>query len=392
MTLESLYQIPLIDTHVHRVHPDRAPQWGNLGGGYIPGPGQEAHGRQTILYGMVMEELRRKFGMSQWRTYGEIEQERHRRYQADPQGYYAGLLEECNVAMHCLEIGSPIGGPAYTQAEKEYFNASVPLEKQANILRFDRIIDELLPEKLPFQEMRQTYLDTLYRQIESEKAVGLKSCAAYNGGLDIWLTEKEPAAAAYERIRNGTAAAGDQKALRCYLLLESMDVAAEKKLPVQFHTGAGGGSWIDFKTLDPMHMIDFLQDSRVKNRVKVVLLHGGHPHEENTSYLTAQFSNVYTDFSGTFYLCSLKGVERMAALLERAPLDKIMYGSDGVMFPEVSWFAHHQFRRQLLRLLNGLVEEGYLSACRAEEVAKMFCYDNALNCYTGLRERLNGSL
>lgn len=135
-------------------------------------------------------------------------------------------------------------------------------------------------------------------------------------------------------------------------------------------------------------MADFLQDSRVKNRVKVVLLHGGHPHEENTSYLTAQFANVYTDFSGMFYLCSVKGVERMAALPERAPLDKIMYGSDGVMFPEVSWFAHHQFRRQLAKLLNLLTENGYLTLRRAEQAAELFSFRNALSCYAELQNRL----
>lgn len=388
MTLESLYQIPLIDTHVHRVHPGRAPQWGCLGGGYIPGSGQEAHGRQTILYGMVMEQLRKKFQMSENCTLSQIEQERHRRYEADPQGYYAWLLEDCNVAMHCLEIGSPIGAPAYSEAEKAYFGASIPAEKRANIVRFDRIIDELLPEALPFDRLCSTYVDTLWSQIEAEKAVGLKSCAAYNGGLDVWITSRQEAENAYERIRRSDAAPGDEKALRCYLLLESMDIAAQKGLPVQFHTGAGGGSWIDFKTMDPINLIDLLQDSRVKNRVKVVLLHGGHPHEENASYLTAQFANVYSDFSGTFYLCSLKGVERMAALLERAPLDKIMYGSDGVMFPEISWFAHHQFRRQLEKLLNGLVAAGCMTAPRAAETARMFCYDNALQCYTRLQERM----
>lgn len=388
MTLEELYQIPLIDTHVHRVHPNRAPQWGSLGGGYIPGPGQEAFGRQTFLYGMVMERLREKFSMPADAPLEAVEQERHRRYVEDPQCYYRELLSDCNVAMHCLEIGSPIGAPAYTEEEKAYFNASIPEEKRANIVRFDRIIDELLPQKQSFEAFCRSYQETLHHQIETERAVGLKSCAAYNGGLDIWLTEKAEAERAYEKLRLGTGTPGDQKALRCWLLLESMDTAAEKNLPVQFHTGAGGGSWIDFRTLDPIHMIDFLQDKRVKNRVKVVLLHGGHPHEENTSYLTAQFANVYSDFSGTFYLCSLKGVERMAALLERAPLNKIMYGSDGVMFPEVSWFAHHQFRRQLKRLLDALVAEDILTERRAKEVAKLFCYDNAVNCYTALQQRL----
>lgn len=388
MTLQELYEIPLIDTHVHRVHPDRAPGWGSLGGGYIPGPGQEAFGRQTILYGMIMERLREKFDMAPEASSEEVEHERHRRYGQDPQGYYTWLLSDCNVAMHCLEIGSPIGAPAYSQAEKDYFNASIPESKRANIVRFDRIIDELLPEKRPFADFCHGYRDTLWTQIAQERAVGLKSCAAYNGGLDIWLTQRSEAEAAYERIREGKGSAKDQKALRSWLLLESMDTAAEKNLPVQFHTGVGGGSWIDFKTLDPMHMVDFLQDKRVKNRVKVVLLHGGHPYEENTSYLTAQFSNVYSDFSGTFYLCSLKGVERMAALMERAPLNKIMYGSDGVMFPEVSWFAHHQFRRLLKRLLDALVEEGILTQHRAREAAGMFCYENARNCYTALQERL----
>ena len=388
MMKEELYQIPLIDTHVHRVHPNRTPLWGNLGGGYIPGPEQDAFGRQTILYGMIMEQLRRKFDMCEDATMEQIEQERFRRYQANPQEYYAWLLSDCNVAMHCLEIGSPIGGPAYTEEERAYFNASVPESKRANIVRLDRILDELIPLKFNFSDFYRRYMDILCYQILEEHAIGLKSCIAYNGGLDIWIPSRDDAQRAYERIRQNQSESGDQKCLRCYMLMESMDIAAEKNLPVQFHTGAGGGSWIDFKTLDPMNMIDFLQDERVKNRVRVVLLHGGHPHEENASYLTAQFSNVYSDFSGTFYLCSLKGVERMAALLERAPLNKIMYGSDGVMFPEVSWFAHHHFRKQLASLLVQMIENGYLTKARAGEVAKLFCYQNALNCYTELQGRL----
>ena len=63
--LEEIEKIPLIDTHMHRVHPARAPEWGSLGGGYIPGPGQERHGRQTVLYGMILEKLRQRFGMAE---------------------------------------------------------------------------------------------------------------------------------------------------------------------------------------------------------------------------------------------------------------------------------------------------------------------------------------
>ena len=122
--LEEIEKIPLIDTHMHRVHPARAPEWGSLGGGYIPGPGQERHGRQTVLYGMILEKLRQRFGMAEDASPEEVERERFLRYGKDPKGYYADLIGECNVAMHCVETGSPIGGPLYSQEEKAFFGAS----------------------------------------------------------------------------------------------------------------------------------------------------------------------------------------------------------------------------------------------------------------------------
>lgn len=388
MDYSQLCGIPLIDTHVHRVHPNRTPAFGNIGGGYIDGPNQESHARQTILYGMVMEALRKEFALSDSASWQQIEQERFKRYNQNPQQYYESLIKNQNVKMYCLEIGSPIGGAAYTENEISYFNASIPENKRCAIVRIDRIMDELLPHKKPFAEFINSFKEALYYHIEKEKTVGLKSCAAYNGGLNIEITDYAAASSAYERICKGNADLHDKKLVHNFVLLESLDAAAEKNLPIQFHTGAGGGNWLDFKTQSPINMIDFLQHPKVKNKVKIVLLHGGHPHEEDTSYLTAQFSNVYTDFSGTFYLCSLKGVERMAALLERTPLDKVMYGSDGVAFPEVSWFAHSHFRRQLSRLLNQLTAEEYITEKRAFEIANMIMHDNALECYSNLSKFL----
>lgn len=389
ITFEELQRITIIDTHVHRIHPERAPEWGNLGGGYIPGPGQNIHARQTILYGMIIEALRNYYVMSEEASWDDIESERYRRYSIDPIGYYSKLIEECNVAMHCLEIGSPIGAPAYSPEEIAYFNATIKPEKSASIVRFDRIIDELLCRKLTFQEFEDAYHYELLASIERENAVGLKSCIAYNGGLSVSISTRDATLNAYERILNEKARPDDKHIFYCHMLLESMDIAANRDLPVQLHTGFGSGKYIDFQSMNPIHLIDFLQDSRVKNRVKIVLLHGGHPHEEYASYLAAQFANVYTDFSGAFYLNSIKGMERMAALMERAPLDKVMYGSDGVMFPEVSWFAHMQFRRLLSKLLNVMINDGYFTQGRARDVAKMFMYDNALLCYSKLQRRLS---
>lgn len=388
ITESELMEIRLIDTHVHRVHPERSPAFGNLGGGYLPGPGQEEHGRQTVLYHMVMEELRREYKMSLDTPMEEVERERHRRYQADPQGYFRNLIKDQNVAMYCLEIGSPLGGAPYTPEEIEYFNCSVPEEKRCSIVRLERVLEALMKEEMAFEPMVKGYKDLLCRQIQEEEAVALKSCAAYTGGLRVEIVEAREAKEAYERILKGESTGREEKLLHNYLLLESMEIASAYDLPVQMHTGTGGGGYIDFDTMNPVHLVTFLKHKRVMNQVRIVLLHGGHPYEEIASYLTAQFANVYTDFSGMFYLCSVKGVERMAALLERAPLNKVMYGSDGVMFPEVYWFSHRHFRRQLAKLLNGLIQEGYMTEKRAREAAGMFQYENALHCYKGLRKRL----
>ena len=382
---EYLKTIPLVDTHVHRLHPDRDPEFGQIAGGYIPGPGQQEHARQTILYSMMMDALRQRFGMPADSSDADVEAERFRHYNADPAEYSRMLLNEGNVALYCFEIGSPLRGKEYTKEEASWFSALIPKEKQRVIVRIERSVDEVRKQKLPFSEFLDAFQNDLCSRIEKERAVALKSSLAYYGGLNYTCVERAEAETAYERLRSGCGGRSEDKQLYIWTLLEAVEIAVKYDLPIQIHTGAGGGNYLDFCSFDPVGLTDFLRDKRVMNRVKIILLHGGHPHEEDTSFLTAQFSNVYTDFSGTFFLTTLKGPERMMALLERTPLDKVMYGSDGVMFPETSWFAADYFRRRLGGVLEKLVADGYLRRTRAEEVGRMILHDNAFGCYTKLK-------
>lgn len=375
--------IPAIDTHMHRFHPSRAGEFGTVAGGYVAGPGQADHARQTMLYRMVIETLRTHFQMPEDAPPAAVEAERCRRYAADPVAYSRDLLAGQNTALYCVETGSPMGGPAYTAEEIRHFHQVLPAERCCDIIRIDRVAEELLKEDLPFSDFLRRFQEDLRREIDSHRTVGLKSCCAYNGGLDVRPTDREAAARGYERMRRGDPAG--RKSFFDFLLLEGVEAAVERDLPIQIHTGAGGGTWLDFRTENPIHLIDFLKDERVLDRCRIVLLHGGHPHEEDTGYLVSQFANVYTDFSGTFYLCTGKSVERMTALLERTPLNKVMYGSDGVGMPELTWFAHDRFRQQLVKLLDGLVAEGCMTRPRAQEAARMFLRDNALDCYRAVR-------
>lgn len=385
---ELLKEIPLIDTHVHRTHPGREPEFGQIAGGYIPGPRQEWHSRQTLLYSMTMQALRIRYGMPEDSTNEQVEQERHHRFCQNPQAYYSDLLADRNVEMYCLEIGSPLRGKAFTRDEIDYFNASIPENRFCHIVRIERLVDDLLAQDLPFDEFGRRFELEIDRQIREEQAVGLKSSVAYYGGLDVAIVGAPEAAIAYDRLRHDREDRGAERIFYAYTLFLAVEAAVRNEIPIQIHTGAGGGGYLDFKSFNPVGLTDFLRDKRVLNRAKIVLLHGGHPHEEDTSFLTAQYSNVYTDFSGTFFLCSLQGAFRMRALMERTPMSKLMYGSDGVSFPEVSWFAPDYFRKLFARVMGQLIDEGYMNKNRALEVARMIFRENALDCYSKLRERL----
>lgn len=385
---EYLKTIPLIDTHVHRVHPNREPEFGQIGGGYIAGPNQEKHSRQTLLYGMIMEKLRAYYGMPEGTPLWEVEKERHKRYNQDPVGYMRDLYSQGNVEMYCFEIGSPLRNKAFTEEEVAFCDSLIPEKKRCCIVRVERSVDETLEQKLPFREFLQAYEKDLCQRIEKEDAVGLKSSIAYYGGLNYVFVSDAETKVAYEKLQAGVGLPEDETKLYAYTLMIAVEVAVRYDIPIQIHTGAGGGAYLDLKSLDPVGLIDFLRDSRILNRTKIVLLHGGHPYEENTSFLTAQYSNVYTDCSGTFFLSSANGVSRLRALMERTPMDKLMYGSDGVMVPETSWFAADYFRKILSRTLCQLMEEEVISRSRAEEIGRLVMHDNAKNCYSKLQQRL----
>ena len=60
---------------------------------------------------------------------------------------------------------------------------------------------------------------------------------------------------------------------------------------------------------------------------------------EEAGYLANQYPNIYIDISELNPFMSI-GVERkLLSLLEMSPTTKIMYGSDGVVIPELFWIS-----------------------------------------------------
>lgn len=380
--------LPLIDTHMHRISHLREPDFGQIAGGVLSGPNQHYHSRQRILFGVLVDELRKRFAMPETAPPLAVEEERARRVREDPRAYYQSCFEHANVAMYCIETGSPLRGKAFLPDEIDFFDSCIPEESRSYILRIERFADELLPAALRFEEFEQTLRERLAQQVRAQHAVALKSAIAYYAGLNLQIPAWEDAKAAYENLLGGAHTKADEHVFYTHTLMLGCEVAAECQIPLQIHTGPGNSIYFDHRSFNPALLTEFLRDKRVFNRITVILLHAGHPYEEETGFLVSQYPNVYTDLSQTFLFSSLMAKEKIRALFEYAPLDKIMYGSDGVLFPEMYWYAPRRFRELLADVLAALKEEHFMSATRAKAVAKAIAYDNALACYTKLQDML----
>lgn len=380
--------LPLIDTHMHRISHLREPDFGQIAGGVLSGSNQPYHSRQRILFGVLVDELRKRFAMPETAAPLAVEEERARRVREDPRAYYKSCFEGANVAMYCIETGSPLRGKAFLPEEISFFDSCIPEQCRSYVLRIERFVDDLLPAELCFEEFEQTLRERLIEQIRTQRAVALKSAISYYAGLNLQIPAQADARAAYEKLLGGAHAKADERVFYTHTLMLGCEVAAECGIPLQIHTGPGNSIYFDHKSFNPALLTDFLRDKRVFNRITVVLLHAGHPYEEETGFLVSQYPNVYTDLSQTFLFSSLMAKEKIRALFEYAPLDKIMYGSDGVLFPEMYWYAPRRFRELLADVLVSLKEEHFISGARAKAVAKAIAYDNALACYTKLQDML----
>lgn len=165
-------------------------------------------------------------------------------------------------------------------------------------------------------------------------------------------------------------------AFQDYMIRYLMSRAGELKVHAQFHTGCGGpGPHPDLLNANPALLYDFLTDEQIKG-TNVVLLHTGYPYVEETALMAAQFVNVYVDIS--IGLLFHGAYERsLRTILEFAPPQKVIFGTDAVEFAEL--FGYHSWfiKETLRRLLEEFTQTHGWSSDKCMEVAGMILNKNA---------------
>ncbi len=257
--------------------------------------------------------------------------------------------------------------------------------------RFQRVFGSILRDLLDAEGLGEppatlgAYLEFVRSSIirrQESGFVGLKIASAYVRSLDFTRRSREEAEAAYALLRQdaGALETPAYTALADYLVFAIAELAVERELPMQIHTGMGHAEpGLLLSGADPRLLEPLLSD-RALNRLRVILIHGGYPYTSHLAALSQAHGNVFVDFSWMPYLHH-HALERMLQeWLELLPADKVMFGTDTGQ-PEFHVASVARGRLLLDRALASGVADRLWTTTQADWLARRVLNENLCRVY-----------
>lgn len=217
-----------------------------------------------------------------------------------------------------------------------------------------------------------------YFQRYAPYAVAVKTQVAYQRRLDFEDVPAERAAPLFARlVAGGTVTPDERKAVDDHLFWYCVRKATAAGLPVKLHTGyyAGQNSMpLGRVTQNPADLAEVLR--RAPDTV-FVLMHIGYPCQEQILALAKHYTNVVVDLCWAWIISPTATARFVRDFLVTAPANKLLtFGGDYIPVEPV--VGHAAIARQgLTRVLEGLVQEGWLSLGEAGELVPALMNGNA---------------
>ncbi|PNX96846.1 glutamate-ammonia ligase-like protein, partial [Trifolium pratense] len=255
------------------------------------------------------------------------------------------------------------------------------------ILRIEKVAEKILDEDLPdgfswtLDSFTKAFVSNNILTVASE-IYGLKSIAAYRSGLEINtnVTKIEAEEGLTQVLLAAKPIRIENKNLIDYIFLQSLEVAQSYDLPMQIHTGFGDQD-LDMRLSNPLHLRSIFEDKRY-SKSRIVLLHASYPFSKEASYLASVYPQVYLDFGLAIPKLSVHGmISSLKELLELAPINKVMFSTDGYAFPETFYLGAKKSREVIFSVLRDSCIDGDLSIPEAVEAAKDILARNAIHFY-----------
>jgi uncharacterized protein len=249
------------------------------------------------------------------------------------------------------------------------------------VVRLEAVAEDVAQSGVLAERYPSAFAETLAAR--TTHAVGLKTILAYRGGFEIdpsppshaevveaagrWLVE----------IEGGQVRLTDRTLLR-YGIWAGVELARERRLPLQVHVGYGDADLTLHQT-NPSLLTNLIRRLGAWG-VQVVLLHC-YPYHREAAYLANVFPNVSFDLGLALTFAGASASRIVAEAMEVAPFTKQLYSSDGFGAAELHYLGALHFRTGLTRVLTGWIEDGACSLPEATGIATSIASENARRIY-----------
>jgi len=228
------------------------------------------------------------------------------------------------------------------------------------------------------------YLDSCKQYIvESKKdgVVGLKTVS-----LEYGEPDRQAALSEFGQLKSGKierlAPAHNfpdwypPTALRDYISDELVTFAGEQDLTVAVHAGY----WGDFRKLNPLHIIPWLQ--RHPN-VRFDVFHLGFPWMRETLMLCKGFPNVWLNLCWTHIISQQATIQALDEALDLVPTNKILAFGGDYTAPSIELVYGHlvMAREDIARVLARRTGEGQMTETQALDLARKWFWNNPVELY-----------
>jgi len=246
------------------------------------------------------------------------------------------------------------------------------------VVRLEQVAEQVAAGDVDPRDFGSAFAAALDRTSREQRAVGVKSIAAYRVGLD-W-DPRRPARAEVEEVAAHWSArdrrAGRWRLDHPVLVRHLLWTAVDLGLPIQFHIGYGDAD-IRMHRVDPSLLTDWLH----LHRVPVMLLHTW-PYHRQAGYLASVHPHVHYDLGLALHnVGRARGAAILAEAMEVAPFTKLLYSSDAYGLSELYHLAASGFRAALGQVLDERVASGEWSAADARRIARLVAAGNARRVY-----------
>lgn len=373
-----LAEVPVIDhhSHAHDTGMKNRETW-DFSGMFYHGSRSDGtkgtsdnlkqHMAQAPVVVSAVAQLSRLFGCAD--TLEAVVEARNKRIAEDINGYIGLLYEKAKISAIVFD--------------GQELNKTIPFTMPAKVWRLvpdDAIISAELKKSDRLSDFRKSYLEAISTTLQDKSYIAVKNHIGERATLAAYEIPVAEVEAVFAKAKKGDAEANKKVRMLCFNDLAHY--CCEQGVPIHIHTGTSGDLTKNNvgETLDPFLLTPYLSRPEL-GRLKVVLLHGGHPWLRHHALMAYNFPNVYADISWLCPWTALSNDLNLQEIMSMAPLHKIMYGAGCHTGPEIAYLGAIGIKRQLAGHLSNLIENQYLTQRQAEEVANQILHKNAEALY-----------